>query len=59
MNLAKDHSLANLLSLACGGKYALNIKDIVSIGNSEFSINEDGVKELCKLSLSHLRKSKL
>ena len=54
MSLAKDHSLANLLSLACGGKYALKIEDIVSIGNSEFSINEDGVKELCKNSPTRL-----
>lgn len=60
MSLAKDHSLANLLSLACGGgKYALKIEDIVSIGNSEFSINEDGVKELCKSAATRLGKSNL
>lgn len=49
MKLAKDKSLANLLSLACGGgKYALQIEDIITIGNNEFSINEAGVRELCK-----------
>ena len=54
-SLAKDRSLAHLLSLACGGsKYALTIEDIASIGNSEFSINKDVVKELCKNSPTRL-----
>jgi hypothetical protein len=54
MSLAKDRSLANLLSLACGhGKYALKIEDIITIGNHEFSINKEGVKELFKRSLHH------
>ncbi|WP_028305008.1 hypothetical protein [Oceanospirillum maris] len=54
MSLAKDRSLANLLSLACGrGKYALKIEDIITIGNHEFSINEEGVKELFKHSPHH------
>ncbi|MBR9867122.1 MAG: hypothetical protein GYB18_08475 [Oceanospirillales bacterium] len=54
---SKDRSLANLLSLACGvGKYALKIEDIISIGNSEFTINEEGVKELCKRSPTRLGK---
>jgi hypothetical protein len=49
ISLAKDRSLANLLSLACGhGTYGLSIEDIVTIGSSEFSINEAGVKDLCK-----------
>jgi len=50
MIIAKDHSLTNLLSLACGGKYALNIEDIVSIGNIEFAISEARIKKLCKHS---------
>jgi len=55
MSLAKDRSLANLLALACGGgKYALKVEDIITIGNSEFSINEDGVKELCNRSPVYL-----
>lgn len=53
--LSKDRSLANLLSLACGGgTYALDVEDIVSIGNSEFSINKEGVEELCSRSLTRL-----
>lgn len=49
MSLDEDRSLANLLSLACGGgAYALSVEEIVSIGNNEFSINERGVKELCR-----------
>ena len=39
INLEKDHSLANLLSLACGGgKFGISLKDINSICNDEFKI---------------------
>lgn len=59
MSLAKDRALANVLSLACGGgKYALSVEDIVSIGNSEFSINKRAVKELCDRSPARLLRKK-
>ncbi|WP_419777760.1 hypothetical protein [Malaciobacter marinus] len=39
INSEKEHSLANLLSLACGGgTFGISLDDINSIGNDEFSI---------------------
>lgn len=56
IKLSKDRSLANLLSLACGGgKYALEVKEIAGIGNSEFCISESEVKELCEWSPFRLK----
>lgn len=58
LNLYKKHSLAQLLRLACGGgTYALKSEDIASIRNSEFSIDEDSVKKLCKNAPTRLGKS--
>ena len=51
----KDYLLAKVLYLACGGGgYRLTIEEIASIGNSEFSICKDAIKELCERSINRL-----
>jgi hypothetical protein len=53
LKISRDKSLANLLYLACGGgKYALKVEKILTIGNEEFSLDQNGVKELCKKSVT-------
>lgn len=53
LKISKDRSLANLLYLACGGgKYSLKVEQILTIGNSEFCLDESGINELCKRSIT-------
>lgn len=53
LKISKDRSLANLLYLACGGgKYSLKVEKILTIGNSEFCLDEKGIKDLCKKSIT-------
>lgn len=48
-----EYALANLLSLACGdGTYKLEIDQIMSINNNQFSINESAIRYLCEHSVT-------
>lgn len=50
-NKEDKYALANLLFLACGGStYKLEIDQIKSINNDQFSIKESAIKYLCEHS---------
>jgi hypothetical protein len=54
LDINNEHSLANLLSLACGGgKYRLKPNKIAQIKSDEFSITEGAIKHLCEKSATN------
>ena len=55
LHINNEHSLANLLSLACGsGKYRLEPNIISQIKSDEFSIKEGAIKLLCEKSATNI-----
>ena len=55
LDMDNEHSLANLLSLACGGgKYRLEPNIIAQIKSDEFSIGERAIKLLCEKSATNI-----
>lgn len=51
LDLETEHSLANLLSLACGsGSYQIEPEKLIQIRTDEFAIDEKAIKALCERS---------
>jgi len=51
LDMDSDHSLANILSLACGGgSYQIEPEKLIQIRTEEFAFDEKSVKALCERS---------